>query len=172
MTPSVQATTTLSEWKIYIDIVVLIIVAGNSFYTWWSGREKVTSKRFAALEKEVAQRSTVDAAVEQARQIQELESKFRNVPSCCNSHNDTTGRLDGHNTRLGQHKEMLNAIEGELKHLPTNKDLGVLHEKINTVNAHLSDLKAEVNKVVGAMPGVTHLTEMMNEFLLNQGRKP
>ena len=152
MTPLAPSAINYAEWKFYLDFVVLIFVAGNSIYTYWSNRQKVTSARFATLEKEVV--------------------KLKSVPDCCSNQGDTTLRLNGHNKRLGQHKEMLNAIEGELKHLPTNKDLGVIHEKINTVNSHLADLKAEVNKVVGAMPGVTHLTEMMNEFLLNQGRKP
>ena len=42
--------------KFWIDILVLIVVAGNAIYTWYSNREKVTNTRFKKLEEAVATR--------------------------------------------------------------------------------------------------------------------
>ncbi len=48
----------LFVWKFWIDIVVLIVVGLNFVFTWWSNREKVTNKRFAALEERTAKLET------------------------------------------------------------------------------------------------------------------
>lgn len=105
------------------------------------------------------------------QELSDLRTKLTNVPTACNGHSFQTNRLDGHSDRLAQHKELLTAIEADLKHLPKNSDIGKLHDKINGVNTSLAEMKGELGKVSGAMPGLTHVTEMMNEFLLNHGGK-
>ncbi len=108
---------------------------------------------------------------EQNRRIDGMEKRLENVPANCCSHSKTEERIDGHNNRLQQHKELLNIVENDLKHLPKNADIEKLHEKVNKVSAQVADLKADIRQIAGAMPGITHITEMMNEFLLNNGGK-
>ena len=146
-------TTNYAEMKFYLDFVVLIGVLANTGYTWWSNREKVTSQRFATLEKEVGS----------------VKSSLKNVPTCCNGHTDMTNRMDGHNDRLGQHKELIVKMEGEFKSLPKKDDLNEVYDRVNKVSNQMSDLRSEVGKISGALPGLTHITEMMNDFLLRQG---
>lgn len=107
---------------------------------------------------------------EQNKRIDALDKRFENVPGACCSHHKMEQRLDGHNDRLQQHKELINVVENDLKHLPKNADIEKLHEKINKVSTQVSDLKADISKIAGAMPGIAHITEMMNEFLLNGGK--
>jgi len=108
---------------------------------------------------------------EQNRRLDGMERQLANVPHGCTAHTMMETRVTGHNDRLQQHKELLNCIETDLKHLPKNADIEKLHEKVNKVSAQMSDLKADVSKIAGAMPGITHITEMMNEYLLNGGKK-
>lgn len=103
--------------------------------------------------------------------VSELGNKLSNVPICCNGHNGQVNRLDAHNDRLAQHKELLTAIEGDLKHLPRSADIEKLHEKVNKVSNQMFELKSDISKIAGAMPGIIHITEMMNEYLLNNGGK-
>lgn len=169
-------------YKFYIDILVLIVVAGNAVYTWWSNREKVTNKRFAALEgqvKEMVSKPELQTVRDKRdAQVNELKQRVDNIPAVCGGHGDMKQcyaelrmRVDGHNDRLGQHKELLNRFEGEFKHLPKHEDLEKIYERINKVAAEVSRISAEVAKVAGAMPGISHATELMNEFLINQGGK-
>lgn len=55
-----------TAWKFWIDVLVLAVVAGNTVYTWYSNREKVTNKRFQAAENRLLQ----------------LENDVKNPPSC------------------------------------------------------------------------------------------
>lgn len=149
-----------AKWHFYLILLNSFLSLLAVIYSWWSTREKVIKSRYAHLTTEIeAMKSDIKLV------------KERDLPAHCSGHNEIKSQLGQHSTQLGQHKDLLTAIEIDLKHLPKNADLGKLHEKINTANSQLGDLKAEVNKIAGAMPGVTHLTEMMNEFLLNHGGK-
>jgi hypothetical protein len=144
-----------AEWKFWLDVMVLVGVAANTGYTWWTNREKVTNRRFKAQEDEIAA----------------IKSMLGNIPATCSKHAKNEGRLDGHNDRLAQHKELLTSIETEFKHLPKRDDLEKVYERINKVSSQMADLKAEVGKISGAMLGITHITEMINDFLVQQGGK-
>jgi hypothetical protein len=52
--------------KFWIDVLVLAVVAGNTVYTWWTNREKVTNKRFKEAEDRILQ----------------LESDVKHPPAC------------------------------------------------------------------------------------------
>jgi hypothetical protein len=165
----------IAEWKIYIDISVLIIVAGNSGYTWWCNREKVTNRRFALLENQVKDMVS-KPELSKIKELRDTElfgvkKVLDNIPACCQSHTMMDQRVAGHNDRLGQHKELIVKIEGEFKSLPKKHDLDVVYDRVNAVSSQMADLRSEVGKISGTIPGLTHITEMMNEFLLRQGGK-
>jgi chromosome segregation ATPase len=146
-------------------------------YSWWNSREKVIKGRFEHQTKDIENlkndMKTIKETGPKALDIETLKSDVKaikeNVPTHCNGHQQLVSRMDGHNDRLGQHKDLLTAIETDLKHLPNNEAIGKLHEKINSVHSQMMEVKSEVSKISGAMPGISHLTEMMNEFLLNNG---
>ena len=166
LTPS-----TYAEFKFYLDIVVLLGVIGNTCYTWYANREKVTSRRFVKLEEEVVKRATTAVTENLAQRTVDLEGKLKNIPGCCTGHETMLARVDGHNDRLGQHKELIVKMEGEFKSLPKKDDLEAVYDRVNKVSNQMADLRSEVGKISGALPGLTHITEMMNEFLLRQGGK-
>ena len=144
-----------AKYQLLISIFNTAFTCAAFIFAWWNTREKVLRSRFSGQDTRLA----------------DLEIKVGNMPSHCSGHNGHSERLDKDNERLQQFKEMLKAVEGDLKHLPTVKDLEKLYERINQVCNELSDMKADVGKISGAMPGITHVTEMMNEFLLNQGSR-
>lgn len=115
-----------------------------------------------------AAKSLID---EQTRRLDNMEKRLENIPAGCTGHQQMELRMGGHNDRLQQHKELLNTIETDLKHLPKTADLAQLHEKVNKVSAQVADLKSDLKEIAGALPGLTHITEMMNGFLLNNGGK-
>lgn len=168
MTPT---PTNYAEFKFYLDIVVLFGVIGNTGYTWYANREKVTSRRFIKLEEEVVKRATTAVTESLAQRTVELEGRLKNIPACCSGHELMTARVDGHNDRLGQHKELIVKIEGEFKSLPKKEDMDAVYNRVNKVNDQIADLRKEVGKIEGIIPGLTHITDMMNEFLLRQGGK-
>lgn len=163
--------TNYAEYKFYLDIAVLMVVVCNTGYTWWSNREKVTSRRFVKLEEEVVKRATTAVTEALTQRTGEIEACLKNIPGTCSGHRDMNTRVDGHNDRLGQHKELIVKIEGEFKSLPKKEDLDAVYNRVNKVNDQIGDLRKEVGKIEGIIPGLTHITDMMNEFLLRQGGK-
>jgi hypothetical protein len=141
--------------EFWLNAIHLSFDVAIGFYVWWSNREKVTNRRFKAQEDKITA----------------IETKIGNVPLNCSSHLKTESRLDGHNDRLSQHKELLSRIESEFKYLPKSSDLEKVYERINKIAGQMSDMKADVGKISGAMPGLTHITEMINDFLLTHGGK-
>jgi hypothetical protein len=78
--------------KFWIDLLVLLVVAGNTVYTWWTNREKVTNKRFQAAEERILQ----------------LESDVKHPPACT-YHPRLEERM---NTAVGKLERMDGKIDG------------------------------------------------------------
>lgn len=149
-----------AKYQFYFNIFQFLLTCAIGLGAWWRTREKADAKAIKAASVELLARLAEDKAErDKACALHKGDSK------------QLRDRLDGHNDRLSQHKELINTVESELKHLPTTTDLGKLHEKINTVSNQMSDLKADIREIAGAMPRLTHVTDMMNEFLLNSGGK-
>jgi hypothetical protein len=169
MTPDYSA---LQFWVIIINSLITAIFAG---YSWWCNREKVTNRRFTTLESQVKDMVGKPelSKIKEARDLElaGVRKSLDNIPLCCQGHATMEKRLTGHSDRLGQHKELIVKIEAEFKAMPKKHDLDAVYERVNQCNTQMSDLRSEVGKIAGAMPGLTHITEMMNEFLLRQGGK-
>ena len=84
-------------WRFWREIVVLGIVAANFVFTWWVNREKVTAKRFAALEIQVAERLSVD-------KHDEIDA-------------DHTAECRRHRERTELISQELRRVDNELRHL-------------------------------------------------------
>lgn len=142
------ATTSYAAYQFYFNVFQFIFMCVVGAYTFWTNREKVTKSRFDA----------------QGKRLAEIESKLGNISIGCQGHNTMTTRLDGHNDRLSQHKELIGQMQTELKHLPTQADITKLSDKIES-------LHGDVHEITGAMPGLKRAVDLMNEFLINNGRK-
>lgn len=145
----------LQSWILGFSIFQFIVNSCIALWAYRVSRDKVTNTRFKELEDRTL--------------TMELGSK--NLPSGCPGHTNINQRMDGHSDRLAQHKEMLNAVQAELKHMPKVRDLEKVYERVNEVKSQMTGLTGEVGKISGAMPGIVHVTEMMNTFLLNNGGK-
>jgi hypothetical protein len=135
-------------------------------------------RNLAAFEEKLAgtatqtAKATQDLAahkVETQERISALSAKLKNIPTGCSSHLHMDARVDGHNDRLAQHKELIVKIEGEFKSLPKKRDLDAVHDQVNIVKSQIADVRTDVGKIAGALPGLTNITEMMNKFLLLHG---
>jgi DNA repair ATPase RecN len=162
----------LQFWLIIFNALVTAIFAG---YSWWMNREKVTNRRFTTLESQVKDMVGKPelSKIKEARdaELAGVRKSLDNIPACCQSHALMDTRVSGHNDRLGQHKELITKIEAEFKFLPKKHDLEAVYDRVNKVSEQMADLRSEVGKIAGTLPGLTHITDMMNEFLLRQGGK-
>jgi hypothetical protein len=131
-------------WSFWREIIVLGGLVANIVYTWWINREKVTAKRFAALEKDVAQRVTKA----------DLEAIVANQGAPCRTHLSRTIGLEDRATRA----------ELEIKHLPNHADLAKLSSRIEEIHADL-------HEIAGGVSGLRRAVDLMNEYLINNGGK-
>lgn len=112
------------DWKLAYGIFRDVLLVVVMIYTWWGNREKVTAKRFTSLEKQVAERLST-----QAHQMLDEEQK-----KVC----------EAHTRRTNQSEQDLRRIEGEIKHLPSQADIGRLHARIDEVFGLVKDLGGEM----------------------------
>ncbi len=131
-------------WKFWIDVVVLLVVAGNWLYTWRSNREKVTTVRFEELEKAVAKRAT----------RAELEEAKVKRDGKCGSHQAGTKKLES----------SLSALQLEVSKLPSRSEIKELSDSMRI-------LSKEIGNLDGRMSGVNRAVDLINEFLIEQGGK-
>jgi hypothetical protein len=136
--------TNYAEWKFYIDIVVMILVAGNAGYTWWSNREKVTSQRFEALEKDVQNRLKKD----------DLDDAKSNRDKQCVEHKRQTAGLE----------KVVADLHIEVTRLPTRAE-------ITALDLTMKSLAEKIGNLDGRLTGVNRAVDLMNEFLIDQGGK-
>jgi hypothetical protein len=109
-----------------VTMTVINVIVGVSNY--WSNRDKVTKARFEAQNKELA----------------DIKTKLAAIPTTgCNSHSHTTMRLDGHSDRLRQHKELIDTLIAEVKHLPKAEDLGKIHVRIDSLLGATKNIEGE-----------------------------
>lgn len=136
--------TDYAAMKFWVDIFVLVIVAFNTIYTWWSNREKVTSRRFVLLEKEVADR---------LKKIDLEEAKAARDKLCAEHKNQT--------------KDLTVAYANlhiEVTRLPDRRE-------ISKLDATMKILAEKIGNLDGRMSGINRAVDLINEFLIEQGGK-
>ena len=138
MTPNYPA------WKFFLDLVQNISTVGIAVYVWWSNREKVTSQRFAALEKEVAERLKKED-LETAKKARDLH---------CTEHRQKTAALE----------QVYNALHIEVTRLPDRRE-------ITNLDSSMKALAEKLGNLDGRMSGINRAVDLINEFLIEQGGK-
>lgn len=116
-----------AAWRFWMDVLVLLFVGANGLYTWWSNREKVTSKRFELLEAKVKERLPAAA----------LEAATRARDAKCTDHQLRTAR-----------------IESTLGAIPTRPELVGLSHEINSLTEKLGRIEGRlegINRVADLM---------------------
>lgn len=137
-------TTNYPVWKFFLDLAQMLGTVGIAIYVWWTNREKVTSQRFAALEKEVAERIKKS----------DLEEADRDRETLCNQHKQKTAELEKNYA----------ALHIEVTRLPDRRELAKLDSSIKELTEKLGNLD-------GRISGLNRVADLMNEFLINQGGK-
>ncbi len=130
-------------WRFWMGVAQLVGTLAIGVYVWWTNREKITNKRFRALEKDVAKK-TSEAAV------QSLIEKH--VPGCPNAAKAVA--MDSKLTRL----------EAELRSMPGRTE-------IQHLNDNIAELSNDLGKLHGKLGGINRAVDLINEFLINQGGK-
>uniref|UniRef100_A0A6H2A4T7 Uncharacterized protein n=1 Tax=viral metagenome TaxID=1070528 RepID=A0A6H2A4T7_9ZZZZ len=130
--------------RFWMDVVQMVGIGALGIYTWWSNREKVTAKRFTALEKEMTKRVTEDAIVNMEAARKEN----------CSLHLARTASLELTMTR----------IDSEQKNSPGRTDINELHARVTSVVSRAENL-------AGRLEGIVHNVELINEHLMERGNK-
>lgn len=130
--------------RFWLDVIVLIAVAANTVYTWWSNKEKVNGGRIKSLEAKVAEKQDSEAA---QKILADHEAR-------CRRHREQTGNLDA----------TLRGLQSEVNHLPSRSE-------IKGLNDNITDLAGKMGRFEGRLEGINRVADLMNEFLINQGGK-
>ena len=128
-----------SAWKFWFDVLQLLGTLALGIYVWWSNREKVTARRFATLEREVAVRVTAEA----------LKTIEGDRLANCKQHDARTKKLEMDLTR----------IDSNLKHMPSHDDLSRIHSRIDEVHG-------SVREQTGLVKGIDHQVTMILEAMV------
>lgn len=129
------------DWKLVYSFVKDLLLLAALFYTWWSNREKVTARRFAALEKDVGSRITAEA----------LRTMEKEREAGCDQHEQRTKSIELE----------LKCIENELRHVPNHNDLSRIHGRIDEMHGALREL-------AGGVKGLGHQMNLVLEELIKR----
>lgn len=131
-----------TAWRFWFDVAQVAATVFIAGYVWWTNREKVNAKRFATLEKEVAERVTNTA----------LTAVNRERDRQCERHQERTDKVEEDVTRVAL----------EVRHLPSHKDIAALSN-------HISGLHGSIERFSGRLEGLGRAVDLINEFLISQG---
>lgn len=137
-------TTNYPLWKLLLDLVQMLCTGGIGIYVWWTNREKVTSARFAALEKEVAERLK-KADLDEARQSRD-------------------GQCAEHKRRTDTLAQAYDHLHIEVSRLPDRRE-------ITNLDNSMKDLIKQLGQLEGRISGINRVADLMNQFLIEQGGK-
>jgi hypothetical protein len=130
--------------RFWFDVAQVGGLIALGAYSWWRDREKITAKRFKALEDDVAARVSSKA-------LEEIEQK--RVQAC-----------DLHRRRVTDMEGAIGRMETEVRYLPSRAELSHLTDG-------MKQLAAQLGKVEGRLDGINRAADLMNEFLINQGSR-
>jgi len=131
-------------WKLAFDLIQMLGTLAVAIYVWWTNREKVTSQRFAALEKEVAERLK-KTDLDEAKATRDHQ---------CKEHKGKTDSL----TQAYEHLHI------EVSRLPDRREITNLDNSMKTLIEKLGVME-------GRMSGVNRAVDLINQFLIDQGGK-
>lgn len=129
------------DWKLIYSVTKDILLLAAVVYTWWCNREKVTARRFEALEKDVAERVT-NAALK----AMEVERE-----ASCDRHEERTHKIETDLARIGN----------ELRHMPNHNDLARIHGRID-------DVHGSVREQTGLVKGISHQVNLILEEMVKR----
>lgn len=129
------------DWRMAYSVAKDVLLLAAVIYTWWCNREKVTARRFEALEKDVSVRVTAEAlkAVEVEREAN------------CNLHEQRTRKIEQDVARIGN----------ELRHMPNHNDLARIHGRIDEVHG-------SVREQTGLVKGISHQVNLILEEMVKR----
>jgi hypothetical protein len=137
-------TTNYPVWKFFLDLAQMLGTVGIAIYVWWTNREKVTSQRFAALEKEVAER---------LKKADLDDAKSNRDRQCADHKNETRSLTTAYNN-----------LHIEVTRLPDRRE-------ITNLDTTMKALAEKLGNLDGRISGINRAVDIINEFLIDQGRK-
>lgn len=129
------------DWRMTYSVAKDVLLLAAVIYTWWCNREKVTARRFEALEKDVSKRVTDEA----------LRSLDAQRDASCDRHEERTHKLETDLARIGN----------ELRHMPSHADLARIHGRIDEVHG-------SVREQTGLVKGIGHQVNLILEAMVKQ----
>jgi uncharacterized phage infection (PIP) family protein YhgE len=129
------------SWQFWWQMLMLVGIVVNGIYSWWVSREKVTGRRFAALEKEVSKRVT-ETALKESDTVREKR---------CLDHLKKTHTLE----------LSVKGIEVGIENMPGQKSVNELHGRV-------TDLAKEVSKMDGSLKGLSNQVNLIHEYIIKE----
>lgn len=129
------------SWQFWWQMLMFVGIAVNGIYSWWNNREKVTGRRFAALENEVSKRVT-DTALKQIDAAREKR---------CSDHRLQTRKLE----------LTVKGIEVEIENMPGQNSINDLHGRV-------TDLAKSVSKMDGSLKGLSNQVNLIHEYIMKE----
>ncbi|MCM0081793.1 hypothetical protein L4X63_09345 [Geomonas sp. Red32] len=171
-----------AKWHLIISTALSVAAIVHS---WWNTRERVIKARFAAFEKQKVEAEQKELAAAKAERekltatigtlgekVAMLAARVENLPnSSCSKHAELAARQEGQAKDFISYQLLLTRVETDLKHLPTVRDIEALYKKMDLFREQVANLQSEVSEIAGAMPSLTNVTAMMNNYLLDHGVK-
>jgi hypothetical protein len=131
-----------SAARFWFDVVQVGGLVALGVYSWWRDREKITAKRFRALEDDVRSRATQAA-------LAEIEAQ-------------RITRCEAHTRRVTDAESAVSRVGAEIRQMPSR-------EELRHLAGGMAELSEKLGKVEGRLDGINRMAELMNEFLINQG---
>ncbi len=147
-------------WKFYLDLSRDLGTIGIAIYVWWSNREKVTSQRFAALEKEVAERA----------KISDLEPIKTDLDSRV-KRGDLQTVKEQRDHQCAEHKERTKALDHAYDNLHIQVTRLPDRHEISKLDSSIKNLTEKLGNLDGRISGINRVADLMNQFLIEQGGK-
>jgi len=76
----------------------------------------------------------------------------------------TRSAIDSVGERVSCVEDRVACVERDMRHLPTSAHIADLHDRIATLGGDLREIK-------GALQGLARAVDLINEHLINQGRR-
>lgn len=132
-----------TAWRFWIDMGQTAATVAIFCYVWWDKRSLKTAARTAKIERWQTEKGPL---------IDTLKA----------SNTERDGRCARHRGRIDALEKAQQALQADVKHLPTRKDLADLSGKIGQLTEKLANLD-------GKLTGIDRAVNLLNEHHLRIG---
>ena len=145
-----------STWRFWFDVVQTGGTIAIGVYVWLVNRKKAVEKRFSGIDRRMVTIETNNAGI-----LPELEKHMATLMESYRQRIDE--RCRSRERRIDEVEKDNRIIRTKLDHMPNHQDIKELSTRIDQLHGSLSEFN-------GRLKGINRAVDLMNEFLINQGK--